>query len=478
METDGPTAIPARRLRRAGAQPPTRIAVQLLGGFRILVDGSPVDLTPVAERLVAILGLQGRTSRSRLAGMLWPDTPECRALASLRTGIWRVNQAADALIVPSPFHAGPLAAGRSGRPSYVSGAAAQMRSDSAALDEVTDYEGDLLPDWDEQWLLAERERLRQLRLHLLEQLAQRLATAGKFGLALEAAFAALSADPLRESAHRTIIGIHMAEGNTGEARRAFETCRRALAQDLGVAPLAGDGLVWWRRADPRPGYRSVRVASRLVTTIDIAECCGGGVQLQSFKLRAHKIEAGQGVLLTPCGVACDRPHLPVPASVPAALVVVVVLAVQAIGNLYLPDLNADIINNGVVTGDTGYILRVGGVMLAVTLVLGVARSIVGRTSARAAAMGFGRDVRGALFRRVERFSLREVNEFGAPSLITRNTNDVQQVQMLVLMGLTMMVARRRSRRSAASSWRCGRTSQLSALLLVIVPVMAGGHRRW
>ena len=244
METDGPTSLPARRLRRAGTQPPARLTVQLLGGFRILVDGSPVDLTPVAERLVAILGLQGRTSRSRLAGMLWPDTPECRALASLRTGIWRVNQAAEALIVPTRTMLDLSPRAEVDVRSYVSGAAAQMRSDSAAPDEVTDYEGDLLPDWDEQWLLAERERLRQLRLHLLEQLAQRLATAGKFGLALEAAFAALSADPLRESAHRTIIGIHMAEGNTGEARRAFETCRRALAQDLGVAPSpATAGLV-------------------------------------------------------------------------------------------------------------------------------------------------------------------------------------------------------------------------------------------
>jgi DNA-binding SARP family transcriptional activator len=236
VETDGPTSIPAGRLRRAGTQPPARMVVQLLGGFRILVDGSPVDLTPVAERLVAILGLQGRTSRSRLAGMVWPDTPECRALASLRTGIWRVNQAADSLIVSNRSMLDLSPRADVDVRAYVSGAAAQMRSDSAALDAAIDYEGDLLPDWDEDWLLAERERLRQLRLHLLEQLAHRLAAAGRFGLALEAAFTALCADPLRESAHRAIIGIHLAEGNMGEARRAYENCRRTLAQDLGVEP--------------------------------------------------------------------------------------------------------------------------------------------------------------------------------------------------------------------------------------------------
>jgi DNA-binding SARP family transcriptional activator len=168
--------------------------------------------------------------------MLWPDTPECRALASLRTGIWRVNQAADTLIVSTRSMLDLSPRADVDVRSYVSGAAAQMRSDGDPPEEAIDYEGDLLPDWDEQWLLAERERLRQLRLHLLEQRAERLAGAGKYGLALEAAYAALCADPLRETAHRTIIGIHVAEGNTGEARRAFETCRRTLVHDLGVEP--------------------------------------------------------------------------------------------------------------------------------------------------------------------------------------------------------------------------------------------------
>jgi ATP-binding cassette subfamily B protein len=119
-----------------------------------------------------------------------------------------------------------------------------------------------------------------------------------------------------------------------------------------------------------------------------------------------------------------------------------VVALQLVGtmaSLYLPSLNADIIDNGVSTGDTGYILRVGGWMLSVS-VIQIVCSIVAVYFGARTAMSFGRDVRGALFHRVSSFSAREVAHFGAPSLITRNTNDVQQVQMLVVMTCTMMVA--------------------------------------
>jgi ATP-binding cassette subfamily B protein len=121
------------------------------------------------------------------------------------------------------------------------------------------------------------------------------------------------------------------------------------------------------------------------------------------------------------------------------LVVLVLLLVQAIANLYLPTLNADIINNGVVKGDTHYILVVGGIMLGVTLLFAIA-AIVAVYWGSKTAMAFGRDVRGALFRNVESFSQAEVNRFGTPSLITRTTNDVQQVQMVVLMMLNVMIS--------------------------------------
>ena len=119
----------------------------------------------------------------------------------------------------------------------------------------------------------------------------------------------------------------------------------------------------------------------------------------------------------------------------------VVVVLQFIGTmmaLYLPSLNADIIDNGVVTGDTGYIVRIGALMLGVALVQ-VVCSVGAVWFGARTAMSFGRDVRAAIFQRVGTFSQREVQQFGAPSLITRETNDVQQVQMLVLMSCTLMV---------------------------------------
>ncbi|MEV4296000.1 ABC transporter ATP-binding protein [Microbispora rosea] len=124
---------------------------------------------------------------------------------------------------------------------------------------------------------------------------------------------------------------------------------------------------------------------------------------------------------------------------PALAAVVLFQLVGTIASLYLPSLNADIIDQGVSTGDTGYILTTGGWMLTVSLVQ-IACSIAAVYYGARVAAGFGRDVRSAVFHRVSGFSQREVSEFGAPSLITRNTNDVQQIQMLVVMTCTMLVA--------------------------------------
>ncbi|MET0432664.1 MAG: ABC transporter ATP-binding protein, partial [Cellulomonas sp.] len=124
---------------------------------------------------------------------------------------------------------------------------------------------------------------------------------------------------------------------------------------------------------------------------------------------------------------------------PQVVAVLLLQLAQTIATLYLPSLNADIIDRGVATGDTGYILSAGGWMLLVSLVQ-IACSIAAVYYGSHAAMGFGRDVRSAVFHQVGGFSAREVSHFGAPSLITRGTNDVQQVQMLVVMTCTMLVA--------------------------------------
>jgi ATP-binding cassette, subfamily B, multidrug efflux pump len=123
----------------------------------------------------------------------------------------------------------------------------------------------------------------------------------------------------------------------------------------------------------------------------------------------------------------------------ALLAVVALQLVATMASLYLPSLNADIIDKGVARGDTGYIVSTGGWMLVVTLAQ-IACSIAAVYFGASAAMAFGRDMRSAIFHKVGSFSAREVAQFGAPSLITRNTNDVQQVQMLVLMTCTLMIA--------------------------------------
>ncbi|MGN8131774.1 ABC transporter ATP-binding protein [Paenarthrobacter sp. 22069] len=158
-----------------------------------------------------------------------------------------------------------------------------------------------------------------------------------------------------------------------------------------------------------------------------------------------------------------RPHRPL------LVAVVVFQLAQSIASLYLPTLNADIIDQGVARGDTGYILSTGSFMLVITLAQIVCAVVAVYFGAKAA-MGLGRDLRSAIFERVGEFSEQEVTRFGAPSLITRSTNDVQQVQQLVLMSATLMVA--------APMLSIGgvimairQDAQLSWLIAVCVPVL-------
>ena len=152
-------------------------------------------------------------------------------------------------------------------------------------------------------------------------------------------------------------------------------------------------------------------------------------------------------------------------------VVVVLQLIQSMANLYLPNLNADIINNGVAKGDTSVIMNLGGQMLGVTLVQ-VVCSIAAVYFGARVAMSLGRDVRAAVFDHVQTFSARELGHFGAPTLLTRTTNDVQQVQMVMMLSLTMMIA--------APVMMIGgvimalrEDVELSGILLVVVPLLAG-----
>jgi DNA-binding SARP family transcriptional activator len=214
------------------------VRLQLLEGFRLTVDGSVVDTLASAQRLLAFLALRGPVVRAVAAGTLWGDFPERHALGSLRTTMWRVNRTVT----------GMVAARRSqvALASFVRVDVAEL-ADSAAdvfggTDAVTGprqaelRHGELLPGWYEDWVIFERERLRHLRLHVLEAVAAKLAAQGQFAAALEAAFEAVRCEPLRESAHRAVIVVHLAEHNLVEARREYDRFRDLLMDQVGVEP--------------------------------------------------------------------------------------------------------------------------------------------------------------------------------------------------------------------------------------------------
>lgn len=234
------------------------IHLRLLGGFELVVDGRTAPIRVAEQRLLAFLALAARPlARMYVAGSLWPDLPDHRALGSLRSALWRLH-AADLAVIEA--HIGAIGLSRRAHVDYrlaielahqlVGGSAPDSEVDSviALLTE------DLLPDWYDDWIAHERERFRQLRLHALEAVAIRLARAGRYSDALQAALHAVAAEPLRETAHRAVIEVHVAEGNLGEAMLHYQRYRNTLVGELGIRPSFGvDDVV--RRAQ-RPDERT------------------------------------------------------------------------------------------------------------------------------------------------------------------------------------------------------------------------------
>lgn len=213
------------------------VTMHLLGYFELLVDGTVMALPLGPQRLAAYLALHGTTPRSPLAGRLWPDATQQRALGCLRTSIWRINRVAPGLVQAA---GGALALDPHAEVDVRRVLCSGHRMLTAAQGAETSLAPgvELLPSWEDEWLVLDRERVRQLQLHALEAGAAQLTDEGAFGLALEWALAALRADPLRESAHRAVIRVHLAEGNLAEARRAFDACAGLLRRELGVRPSA------------------------------------------------------------------------------------------------------------------------------------------------------------------------------------------------------------------------------------------------
>src|SRR3954451_12067215 len=222
----------------------SKARVALIDGFALERDRAGVvtavnGLPRGAQRLIAHLSLCGRPGRGAIAGQLWPDVPESHAHGSLRSALWRVQRAVPGLVDASSGSLA-LAAGVRVDVREFTEWARHVLDPQAVLDgggaPDIGLSGELLPGWYDDWVLLARERLRQLKLHALEVRADNRADAGRSHEAVKAAYAAVDTEPLRESAHRAVVRVHLAEGNTTEAVRAYEVFRNMLDDELGVAP--------------------------------------------------------------------------------------------------------------------------------------------------------------------------------------------------------------------------------------------------
>jgi DNA-binding SARP family transcriptional activator len=217
------------------------VRLGLLGTFSLVHEGQHVDLPPSGQRLVAFLALQdGPLLRARVAGTLWPESSDEHAHASLRSALWRVHRSGCEIVAAIGARVA-LAAGvdldvRSlTRLAHdVVNDARPLPTDVASL--VGELSADLLPDWYEDWIVIERQQLEHLRLHALEALAERLLVEGRIEEAGEAALAGVAVDPLRESTHRALIRVHLAEGNVAVALRRYAAFRSLSKESLGVPP--------------------------------------------------------------------------------------------------------------------------------------------------------------------------------------------------------------------------------------------------
>jgi len=249
--------------------PRVPLRLTLIGGFALWRGSQELGIATSGQRLIALLALRDRpVGRLHVAGTLWPDYSTERSLADLRTTLWRVNQSSEQVVAATPSF---LGLGADIEVDIRNLAAFARRLDQAGtasetvdLDSVrlADLVGDLLPDWYDDWLQDEREGLRQTRLHALESLARGLSASGRHADAIQAALAAIRLEPLRETAHHTLIEIHLAEGNSSEACRQFRRCRRLLREELGVEPSDSMRLLLEKRLGLSRSLASLNGLSR------------------------------------------------------------------------------------------------------------------------------------------------------------------------------------------------------------------------
>ena len=221
-----------------------RTSLTVLGKFDLAVEGRSVPLGAISQRLLTLVAIKsGQIPRHQAAGIMWPDTSTSRAAANLRSIVWRLQQTCSGVVIPS-FYDLRLA------PDV----AVDIHLSSRVAFELLDHAKEMTPAelkrvlrcnlYDDiaadlgnnDWLIAERERFRQLRVHALETLATQLLAVDCHGLAIEAALGAVRADPFRERPRRLLVAAHLAEGSKLEARRQFSSYCDLLRTELDSAP--------------------------------------------------------------------------------------------------------------------------------------------------------------------------------------------------------------------------------------------------
>ena len=223
--------------------PPPALRLCLLGGFHLEFGDAAVTLSTAAQHLLALLAITHRhrpAPRADLAERVWPDAPGCQAASNLRSVLWRLPRPRGRQLVRSeattlrlsPDLEVDLWQGESLAEllARVDGPVEQSGAELSTL------AADLLPGWDEDWLEIERESYRQKRLHALERHSARLREQGRFVDALLAGLTAVRSEPLRETAHRRVIEVHLAEGNYSEALRQYRGYERLMSDELGLLP--------------------------------------------------------------------------------------------------------------------------------------------------------------------------------------------------------------------------------------------------
>jgi DNA-binding SARP family transcriptional activator len=208
--------------------------------FGLVMFGRGIHLPHSVERVVAYVGLSPQpVHRIKLAGALWPDAPDALAARSLRTALWRLNRGGTTIVDVREDRVALLPIIQVDIVELFDLTRQILESptnDALKRLHLLVDNSELLPAWDDEWVVADRERFRMMRLEALERGAERLLELADHGLAMEAALAATTSDPFRDSAHRLVVRIHLSEGNLASALRAYHEYRTLLKDEIGVEP--------------------------------------------------------------------------------------------------------------------------------------------------------------------------------------------------------------------------------------------------